>query len=121
MKNSLPAVALLLSDARGIYIPRVFVQNFDLSKWEGITPENIAECSDPDNTSYWSAWEEILQDATFTENGNVWRLSQDGDLWALCAELMTNEEKENFGFDVDGEPIDANEGYDENGMQKGAK
>ena len=44
---------------------------------------------------------EVLNYATFTENGNVWRLYQDGDLWALCFELMTAKEKENFGFDAE--------------------
>jgi len=41
----------------------------------------------------------ILNNARYTDkNGNVWRLMQDGDLWAYCFELMTDEEKENFGF-----------------------
>src|ERR1700681_2565627 len=98
MSFSLPAVALLLSDARGQYIPRDFVTGFDLSRWEGITPANIEACSDPENEWYWDNWTSICDNATFTENGHVWRLSQDGDLWAMCFELMSNEEKKNFGF-----------------------
>ena len=31
--------------------------------------------------------------------GDIFRLHQDDDLWAVCSEKMTMEEKENFGFD----------------------
>lgn len=92
------AVTLLLSDARGIYIPRDFVEGFDLSLWQGINQSDIETCRDPENTDYWEAWNSIEQNATFAKDGHVWRLHQDGDLWAICYELMTNEEKENFGF-----------------------
>ena len=30
------------------------------------------------------------------ENGNAWHLYQDGDLWAYCPELMSNEEYKDF-------------------------
>lgn len=99
-KNSLPAIALLLSDARGVYIPRDFIEGFDLSLWSGISEEKKEECMNPNSEYYWWAWDSILDNATFTENGNTWRLMQDGDLWAYCYELMSNEERENFGFDI---------------------
>ncbi len=99
--NTLSAVSLLLDSNRGVYIPQSFITTFDLSKWEGITIDNIAALSaGPDIEDYWSAWESVIDSATFTENGHVWRLYQDGDLWALCDELMTEEEKYNFEFDI---------------------
>lgn len=101
VKNSLPAVALLLDSARGTYIPRDFVQTFDLTKWKGIFTSDVGFCSNPDDEWYWESWERVLNNAEFHENGNVWRLYQDGNLWAICYELMSDEEKRNFGFDVD--------------------
>lgn len=95
-KNTLPPLALLLSDNRGIYIPRDFVTEYDLSRWEGIDPDDISACEDPDNEWYWEAWHNITSNATFTENGHVWRLWQDGDLWAYCAELMSAQEYRDF-------------------------
>ena len=102
--SKLDAVEHLLSDARGQYIPRDFVECFNLADW-GIDPESgaaqtcaagcEAECVD----WYWEAWDEILRKAEYKEGEYVWRLYQDGDLWALCDELMTDEEKQNFGFD----------------------
>ena len=92
-------IQLLLSDARGIYIPRDFVKNFDLTEWQGIPEDAVKDCENPENEYYWDSWEMILNNARYTDkNGNVWRLMQDGDLWVYCFELMTDEEKENFGF-----------------------
>lgn len=99
--SKLEVVEHLLSDARGQYIPRDFVECFNLADW-GIDPESWAAitCAEgPDNHDYWEAWDEILNKAEYREGEHVWRLYQDGDLWALCDELMSEEEKQNFGFD----------------------
>jgi hypothetical protein len=93
------AVELLLSDARGVYIPANFIELFDVSSWNiDVNSWAAKECQDKDNENYWDAWNNILDNAEYKENGNVWRLHQDGDLWAICYELMSDEEKENFGF-----------------------
>ena len=104
--KTLQAVNLILSDARGIYIPRDFLtDNYNEEAVEhcrawGLTDENREHWQDalnPENEWYWGAWDWALNNATYTdENGNVFRLWQDGDLWAYCDELMTDEEKQNF-------------------------
>lgn len=98
-KNSFPALALLLDSNRGTFIPRDFVTEYDLARWHGINPFDIETCKDPDNEGYWDAWTAIMDNATFEENGHTWRLMQDGELWAYCPELMTDEQKRNWGFD----------------------
>lgn len=105
------AVVLILSDARGIYIPRDFLtDNQNVVVWKhceawGLTEANIEfwiEATDPAYEHYWEAWEWILNNAKYTtEEGDAYHLCQDGDLWALCYDKMTNEEKENFGMEVD--------------------
>lgn len=93
-------INLLLSDARGVYIPRDFVQGFDLSKWKGIRSDDAKICENPENQWYWDAWTSILDNATYThEDGRIFRLHQNGDLWAICYEQMSEEEKTNFGFE----------------------
>lgn len=97
MERLMNAVAHLLSDARGIYIPRDFVDSFNADDW-GLDPyswEFIA-CMTGPGDDYWEAWNAILDKAEYHKDGNVWRLHQDGDLWAICYELMTDEEKINF-------------------------
>lgn len=103
-KMTLDAIECLLSDARGVYIPRDFVANFDMGEW-GLDFERDKWALDtcaagPDEDGYWDAWDEILRVAEFKQGENVWRLHQDGDLWAVCYELMTDEEKRSFEFEV---------------------
>lgn len=104
------AVILILSDARGIYIPRDFLcdDNNEIA-WQhcdawGLNKDNADEWKDavdPNNEWYWEAWDWILNNARYTEKetGNIYKLYQDGDLWGICYDKMTDEEKSNFGFE----------------------
>lgn len=103
------AVIHILSSARGVFIPRDFLTD-DLcniaedhcTAW-GLTTDNKDwwECAiDPYRDDYWECWDWILNNAKYTTSeGDIYRLHQDGDLWGICYEKMTDEEKENFGFD----------------------
>jgi hypothetical protein len=105
------AVVLILSDARGVYIPRDFLtDNQNQIVWEhcaawGLTGENVNRwhmAAQPESEFYWEDWDWILSNAKYTtKEGDVYHLYQDGDLWALCYDKMTDEEKENFGMEVD--------------------
>jgi len=91
-------IRLLVADWHGIYVPRVFVEQFDTIKW-GVSDKDVSDVSGgPENCEwYWEAWEAILNSAEYTDSdGHVWQLSQDGDLWAYCEALMSDEEYENF-------------------------
>ena len=99
LEYKMSGIQLLLSDARGVYIPRDFCQNFDLCQWH--TKKDYQDIlSNPNNEFYWDYWDELLSNAYFVDElGNKWELYQDGDLWAICHKLMTDEERVNFGFD----------------------
>lgn len=91
-----------LSDARGIYIPRDWMQSIDPDYWLPVSDEDKLILSDPDHEYYWDTWHDIEQSQyTMDTNGNRWTLYQDGDLWLICPELMTLEECENFGFEYE--------------------
>lgn len=103
------AVIHIISEARGMYIPRDFISDESgvvdedhCLSW-GLTTDNsscweaaIAPCLG----HYWDCWSWIINNAEYTTpEGDIYRLHQDGDLWAVCYEKMTMGEKENFGFD----------------------
>lgn len=89
-------VQLLLSDARGIYIPANFVECFNMQQWH-IDEKYTERLSSPDNDFYWDNWDVVLNNGYFIDDdGNVWHLWQDGNLWAICHELMSDEEKQNL-------------------------
>lgn len=88
-------IELLLSDSRGVYIPRDFALYCE--DMDGVSAEDIEILkTGPEHDSYWDAWDCVLQNAKREINGKVWRLYQDGDLWAYCEDLMTDEEY--YGF-----------------------
>lgn len=75
---------LILSDRQGVFIPQIFVNNFDMSVW------NISESDNdllilkigPEHEWYWESWNVILDKAFFIdEYGYRWHLEQDGDLF----------------------------------------
>ena len=77
------AIQLLLSDARGVYIPRDFVDNFDLDKWN-VDNKYTYLLSSPNNEWYWDYWDVVCSIAYFVdEYNNKWRLCQNGDLWEI--------------------------------------
>ena len=103
------AVILILNGARGRYIPRDFIgdESGDITEdhctaW-GLTTDNrscwegaIDHCLG----HYWDCWIWIIDNAKYTTpEGDIYRLHQDDDLWGVCYEKMTEEEKKNFGFD----------------------
>ena len=94
MKN----IEVLLSDARGVYIPNNFYTDFDLEKWH-VNHLDLSALADYENELYWETWESVLNNAYFELNGKTYNLYQDGDLLAICYDEITDEEKENLGFE----------------------
>lgn len=92
-------IEILLSDSRGVFIPQAFADQFDAQSW-GFAEDDadlVTLRNGPDAEWYWDAWDAIVQRALYTDaNGNRWFLSQDGDLFAYCEALMTDEEYEGF-------------------------
>ena len=94
-------VRCLIDSAAGVYIPKEFVEDFHLDKF-GIEEDSWAVeiCKEgPEHEDYWDAWQDILDSAKYQDDdGYIWRLHQDGDLF-LYRDDMTEEEWEyHFGL-----------------------
>lgn len=93
-------LACLCSDINGCNIPKIMTPRLIEAGWTKIDSNcaQILECG-PDNALYWEAWSEVVDQAEYTdEQGEVWRLHQDGDLWAYkVSALDAGELNEFFG------------------------
>lgn len=89
------SLVFLIDSNRGIYVPQEFAERY---RYGNVTEEQLDILRHgPETDGYWDTWDEVLQNAECTSpDGNVYRLWQDGDLWAYCEELMTDEEYKNF-------------------------
>lgn len=115
-------IKLLINGAHGVYVPQCFVQNFDMTVWDGVNDEDIEILkAGPDHEHYWEVWDDVLGNATHTDiDGNKWYLMQDGDLWAYCQEKMTLLERDDFDFEVDFESMLEHHGYTVKQHENGA-
>lgn len=96
--KKLQSIELLLSSNRGQFIPNIFASDFDLSNFNiDLSDYDKKALQDIDHEWYWEAWQTIENNAyLLDDNGNKYALLLNGDLWLVCYELMTDEEKLNF-------------------------
>ena len=100
--KQLQSINLLLSDCRGIKIPQDFYNNFDLEKWHIKKSYFLNNLNSAHSENYWSAWEEVLNNAYYLDGkGNKFVLYQDGALFGICYELMTDSERLEFFGELD--------------------
>lgn len=90
-------IEILLSDRNGVYIPEIFAKNF-ASGWEAMSDWDLDVLKEgPEHDSYWDVWSWCVDNLVHTDkSGNKWRLWQDGDLFAICDELMSDDEYRDF-------------------------
>ena len=83
-------VNIILSDSRGIYIPRDFMQMLSdeekefQERYNGVDWELWHELESPENENYWDAWEELMG-CYKSESGH--RIHQNGDLYEISSEM----------------------------------
>lgn len=87
---------LILSDSHGIYIPKLWadaLEDEEEAESYSVSWEDVLICqAGPDHELYWESWDAILQNALWNENGEDWRLLQNGDLWAVRSEVEIPED-----------------------------
>jgi hypothetical protein len=74
---------LLLSESRGVNLPRDFVDGYDMDSWN-VSKEQAKIIGNPHHELYWEVWDEVLETAySVDDEGNTWKLMQFGDLFAV--------------------------------------
>ena len=79
---------LLCDSHHGQFIPQIMARRLFDAGWSGIDLDDVIELeAGPDEIDwYWDTWNDVLNDAQFTdENGVIWYLYHDGDLFAVTA------------------------------------
>ena len=100
MDKQAQAIEIMADSARGVYIPQHFAESC-ADGWEDIAESDRATLlRGPDNNDwYWDSWDATLSHARYVaDNGDVYTLHHDGDLFAVCHNKLTDEERENMGL-----------------------
>lgn len=93
------AIKIISDSAHGIYCPQHCAEVL-LDDWfstrELVKARDVL-LSGPDHEDYWEAWSYVEEHAEYTDSDdNLWRLYQDGDVFAYCIGLMDREAFEAF-------------------------
>lgn len=95
-------VILFCDSASGVYIPQRFADEVMPQYLQGVSQDQLNELADPEGEWYWDTWDTILNNAEVvdlkTDQTFILHQSEQGDLWLLDLDNMTEVEKENFGF-----------------------
>lgn len=89
-------IACLVPSADGVYVPKSFVECYDYRYW-GVSEEDAKILLEgPEHELYWEAWHDVLGSASYEKDGVTYTLYQDGDLFAVAMDELTDEEYKNF-------------------------
>ena len=91
-------IIFLCDSSHGIYLPSFLcshsenIWNIPSDQWNYMAnPENI------EKDDYLDLWESILNNAEYVDNnGKIWTLHHDGDLFSVALDSMTEQEKIDF-------------------------
>ena len=93
-------VKCIVDGVHGVYVPMIFAQIVDrkiLSGVSGETLDYLAEEDSLEEDDFWDVWDSVLNNARITHNGKTYHLHQDGDLFAIDWDNLTEDEKHNLG------------------------
>ena len=81
-----PKPILYLTDANGIYIPKLFAESIHKHLVTGVKDEDWTILkTNPNHEFYWEVWQEVCDNAEIQDgpNGVVYTIYQDGDCWLI--------------------------------------
>jgi len=61
---------LMVDGSFGIYVPKRFYDNVDLSEW-GLNKDDYIGLSTPDNEDYWDLWDEVIERARYVSASGI--------------------------------------------------
>ena len=95
--TTIQAIEIFCDSASGVYIPQRFAKEVNKELLSGVDRAELSILeSGPDHEQYWDVWNNVENNAVVTTEGHKWRLYQDGDLFLVCDDLLTDQERSEF-------------------------
>ena len=95
-------IECIVNSAHGVFVPMVFAQTVNRGLLYGVSNETLdylAKEESMEDDYFWDTWDSVLNNARITHNGKTYHLHQDGDLFAIDWDNLTEEEKYNLGLE----------------------
>jgi hypothetical protein len=83
---------LLVNSAHGVYIPKIFWDQYK-NYFPGF---DGSELSDPNNEYYWEVWDELLNKTVINDNGIECAILHMEDVWAIPVHELEQIEEDSW-------------------------
>ena len=97
MKN----MECIVDGRHGVFVPMVFAQTVNRALLSGVAVETLdylAKEESVEDDGFWDAWDSVLNNARISDNGKIYHLHQDSDLFIIDWDNLTEDESEAFGL-----------------------
>lgn len=107
IESKYSGIILFVDSHHGAYIPKVFVEMINRDYWQPISDYDekilMAGPDVDDSCEYWEVWHKFIDGSQFLtdQDGHKWFLHQDGDVFLMCEEKMTDQEKQQWDIDCE--------------------
>ena len=94
-------IECIVDSHHGVFVPMVFAQTVSRALLSGVSGETLdylAKKESLEDDGFWDAWDSVLNNARITHNGKIYHLHQDGDLFIIDWDNLTEEESEALGL-----------------------
>ena len=98
MKN----IECIVDGSHGVFVPMVFAQTVNRALLSGVDAETLdylAKEESVEDVDFWDIWDSVLNNARIAHNGKIYHLHQDGDLFIIDWDNLTEDESEAFGLE----------------------
>ena len=96
-------IECIIDSRHGVFVPVVFAQTINRALLSGVSGETLdylTKEESMEDDGFWDAWDCVLNNARITHNGKIYHLHQDGDLFAIDWDNLTDEEYESLGLEA---------------------
>ena len=95
-------IECIVDSLHGVFVPMVFAQTVNRALLSGVSEETLdylAQNSSVEDVDFWDVWDSVLNTARITHNGKIYHLHQDGDLFIIDWDNLTEDESDVFGLE----------------------
>ena len=95
-------IECIVDSRHGVFVPMVFAQTVNRALLSGVDAETLdylAKEESVEDVDFWDVWDSVLNNARIAHNGKIYHLHQDGDLFIIDWDNLTEDESEAFGLE----------------------
>ena len=95
-------IECIVDSLHGVFVPMVFAQTVNRALLSGVSEETLDYLAKKESVKddwFWEEWDSVLNNARIAHNGKIYHLHQDGDLFVIDWDNLTEDESKAFDLE----------------------